>query len=105
MGDLFNLELITRSHITTCIAKVSEGPISEEHIVALAYLVLRSGPRLWISASNVLDNEALAGFSKHMEEVAEGVRYSLVNAGSHGYCLGWVEEVRKEFSKWGVTLP
>lgn len=106
IGDLFNVGLLSKDHVKTCIAKLFEGPHSEEHIVALGHLVVQAGPEFWMSEPMVLDAKEFEDFMQRFENAATYARGSLIeyNEQPSGYSARWVEFVREHFLSWEASM-
>lgn len=104
IGDLFTFGLLTQAHVMNCISKIMETTFSEEHVVALGYLVQRSGPKLWMAFESLdrkPDFTKAGNFLCQYEELMSRVTCTLVSGGREpGYSAVWIDTVRASFAEW-----
>ncbi|TFK27664.1 hypothetical protein FA15DRAFT_585788 [Coprinopsis marcescibilis] len=98
IADLYAHGLVTTSHVVPCLNRLVAISSTQEHVVAIGYLITRCGPDLWVPTAN-LSPEPANRFLPKLYQTAKRSQISLLG-NEPGYCQDWVDVVTSHITKW-----
>lgn len=105
MGDLFGLRLVRRPILTFGMRMLYTNLVSYQHIEALRYLVLHSGPSLWGDNSWTDRETYVAAFTQAVPSALNGrsLYDFLPERGGRLAAARWCEDLKSLFDRLSVA--